>query len=160
MVLARSRTVDAAPDAVWALVADPAALPRWWPRTERVEGVTERGWTVVLRSPRGRAVRADWRLEGQERARRRAWAQQIDGTPFARVLAERRVEARLEPAGSGTRVTLELRQRGRRWARFGGWQLRRAARRELDGALDGLSRAVPPPDDRGAPPPHDRGPRP
>jgi uncharacterized protein YndB with AHSA1/START domain len=142
VIVIRSRTLAAAPEAVWAVVADPAALPRWWPRTERVEGVTADAWTVVLRSARGRTVRADWRLDAEERPRRRAWAQQIDGTPFARVLADRRVEARVEPAGGGTRVTLELRQRGRRWARFGRFQLRRAARRELDDALDGLEAAL------------------
>lgn len=134
--------VDAAPDAVWAVVSDPGALPRWWPRTERVEGVSAGGWTTVLRSPRGRAVRADWRLAAEDAPRRRAWEQQIEGTPFARVLIERRVEARVEPSAEGCRVTLELRQRGRGWARFGGFLLRRAARRELNDALAGLERAV------------------
>ena len=131
--------MPAAPEAVWRLVADPRALPRWWPRIERVEGVTAEGWTAVLRSTRGRAVRADWRLEAHEPAGRRAWAQELDGTPFAQVLRERRVEARLEPAGDGTRVTIELRQRGRGMARFGRFMLRRAARKELDDALDGLA---------------------
>ena len=39
-------------------------------------------------------------------------------------------------------MTIELRQRGRGMARFGPFMLRRAARKELDGALDGLSRAA------------------
>jgi carbon monoxide dehydrogenase subunit G len=52
------------------------------------------------------------------------------------------VEVRVEPEGEGARVTIELRQRGRRMARFGSFMLRRAARKELDGALDGLSRAA------------------
>jgi uncharacterized protein YndB with AHSA1/START domain len=142
VVVSRSRSVRAAPEAVWALVADPAALPRWWPLTERVEGVRDDAWTVVLRSARGRPVRADWRLEAEEPGRRRVWAQQIDGTPFAKVLAERRVEALVAPAGDETRVTLALHQRGRRWARLGAFMLRRAARHELDGALAGLDEAV------------------
>jgi uncharacterized protein YndB with AHSA1/START domain len=142
VIVTRSRTVAADPEAVWAVVADPSTLPRWWPRTERVEGVTADAWTVVLRSARGRPVRADWRLDGEDWLRRRAWAQQLDGTPFARVLAERRVEARLERVGAGTGVTLELRQRGRRWARFGGFMMRRAAGRELEGALGGLQRVL------------------
>jgi uncharacterized protein YndB with AHSA1/START domain len=141
VIVTRSRTLPAAPEAVWRLVADPRALARWWPRVERVKGVTAEGWTAVLRSSRGHAVRADWRLDGEESGRRRAWAQEIDGTPFAKVLAERRVEARLEPTCDGTRVTIELRQRGRGMARFGRFMLRRAARKELDGALDGLARA-------------------
>ena len=142
MIVRRSRTLAAAPEAVWRVVADPRALARWWPRVERVKAVTADGWTTVLRSERGRAVRADWRLEADEAPARRAWAQELEGTPFAKVLAERRVEARVEPAGEGTRVTLELRQRGRGMARFGRFMLRRAAKKELDGALDGLTRAV------------------
>ena len=138
MIVTRSRTVPVAPAVVWELVAEPRRLARWWPRTERVKGITATGWTTVLRSPRGRAVRADWRLEDDERPVRRAWAQELEGTPFAKVLAERRVEARLEPVDGGTLVTLELRQRPRGRSRFGALQLRRAARKELDGALDGL----------------------
>ena len=139
MIVSRSRTVAAEPEAVWNIVADPKRLARWWPRTERVKGVTGDGWTTVMRSERGRAVRADWRLEGEERPVRRAWTQQLEGTPFAKVLRERRVEARLQPVDGGTRVTLELSQRARGWSRFGGVLLRRAAGRELDGALDGLA---------------------
>jgi carbon monoxide dehydrogenase subunit G len=142
VIVTRSRTLPAAPEAVWKVVADPRALARWWPRVERVKGIRPDGWTAVLRSSRGRPVRADWRLDGQETGRRRAWVQEVEGTPFAKVLAERRVEARLEPDGDGTRVTIELRQRARGWSRFGGMLLRRAAKRELDGALDGLTRAT------------------
>ncbi len=142
MIVTRSRTVAAAPERVWAVVGEPRALARWWPRVERVKAITADGWTTVLRSDRGRAVRADWRLDGQEAPRRRAWAQEIEGTPFAKVLAERRVEVVLEEAGDGTRVTLELRQRGRGMARFGRFMLRRAARRELAAALERLDHAV------------------
>ena len=143
MIVSRSRTVAAAPERVWAVVGEPRALARWWPRVERVKAITADGWTTVLRSDRGRAVRADWRLEGEEALRRRAWAQELEGTPFAKVLAERRVEVFLEDAGEGgTRVTLELHQRGRGMARFGRFMLRRAARRELATALERLDHAV------------------
>jgi uncharacterized protein YndB with AHSA1/START domain len=138
VIVSRSRTVPAEPEAVWSVVADPRRLARWWPRTERVKSITRDGWTTVLRSPRGRPVRADWRLEADERPVRRAWSQELEGTPFARVLRERRVEARLAAADGGTEVTLELCQRARGRARFGGALLRRAARKELDAALDGL----------------------
>ena len=132
----------APPERVWAVVGEPRALARWWPRVERVKAITPEGWTTVLRSDRGRAVRADWRLDGQEALVRRAWAQEIEGTPFAKVLAERRVEVRLDAAGGETRVTLELRQRGRGMARFGRFMLRRAARRELAAALERLDHVV------------------
>jgi uncharacterized protein YndB with AHSA1/START domain len=138
--LERERTVAAPPEAVWALLRDPRALPRWWPRTERVESVRADGWTTVLRSPRGRVVRADWRLDGQEKAARRAWSQRLEGTPFAKVLLERRVEALLEPAGDGTRVVLALEVRPRRLA--GRLLLRGPLRRELGEALAGLAREV------------------
>ena len=143
MKLVRSRTVAAPPDAVWVLVRDPRALPRWWPRTERVENVRGDGWTTVLRSARGRVVRADWRLDGQEKHVRRAWSQRIDGTPFAKVLRERRIEVRLEPGdGAGTRVTIAVDMRSKR--RAGALFLRRAVRREIDGALAALAREVEP----------------
>jgi carbon monoxide dehydrogenase subunit G len=141
VIVTRSRTLAAAPEAVWRVLADPRALARWWPRVERVKAITDDGWTTVLRSERGRALRADWRLEVSESGRR-AWAQELEGTPFAKVLSHRRVEVRVEAAGEGTKVTIELRQRGRRMARFGSFMLRRAARQELDGALDGLARAA------------------
>lgn len=141
MIVTRSRMLAAAPEAVWRVVADPRSLVRWWPRVERVKAVSDEGWTTVLRSDRGRALRADWRLEENDGSRR-AWSQELEGTPFAKVLAHRRVEVRLAPAGEGTRVEIELRQRGRRMARFGSFMLRRAAKKELDGALDGLTRAA------------------
>jgi uncharacterized protein YndB with AHSA1/START domain len=142
VIVRRSRTLAATPEAVWRVVADPRSLARWWPRVERVKSVSDDGWTTVLRSERGRALRADWRLEASEPPALRAWAQELEGTPFAKVIAFRRVEVRVEAAADGTRVQLELSQRGRRMARFGSFMLRRAARKELDGALDGLARAA------------------
>ena len=138
MIVSRSRTVAAEPEAVWSVVADPKRLARWWPRTERVKGVTDGGWTTVMRSERGRAVRADWRLDSEEPGARRVWVQELAGTPFEKVLRERRVEARLDGVEAGTRVTLTISQRARGWSRFGGVLLSRAARKELDEALDGL----------------------
>ena len=127
----------AAPEAVWEVVSDPRRLARWWPRTERVKGITAKGWTTVLRSERGRAVRADWRLEQSERrcagrGPRSSTARRSRGCCAS--AAWRRGSSALD---GGTQVRLELRQR-----RAGGQaraaQMRRAAGRELDGALDGL----------------------
>ena len=142
MLVTRSRIVPAPLEAVWAVAADPYHLPRWWPRVERVEGVGPAGWTSVLRSERGKAVRADYRLEASEPHRRRAWAQELDGTPFERLLHESRTEVRLAEASGGTEVTLQVRQRPRGWARLGGFLLRRAMRRQLEEALSGLAEAV------------------
>jgi uncharacterized protein YndB with AHSA1/START domain len=130
-------TVAATPVQTWRLVADPHQLPRWWPRAVRVEGVNGRGFTLVLSSARGRDVRADQRVVADDRPRRRAWAQQIAGTPFASTFVSSETEVRLEPAqaGAATVLTLEVRQRLRGGAKLGGFLVRRSTRRQLRAAL-------------------------
>src|SRR3954471_10950721 len=135
----RSRTVPVSPDDVWAVVGDPHHLPRWWPLVERVEAVDPEAWTAVLRSGGGTVVRADSRVEAHEPPRRRAWRQALAGSPFERLLREHRTEVALAPGGEGTVVTLTVSQRGRGTARLGMWMMRRATRRRLDEALDGLA---------------------
>jgi uncharacterized protein YndB with AHSA1/START domain len=142
MRVRRSRTLRAGAPAVWAVLADPYALPRWWPLARRVEGVSADGWTVVLGREGRPGVRADHRLEASEPERLRRWALVVPGSPFARVLAASVTEARLEAAGDGTRFTLELYQAPAGWARLGRLMLRRAARRQLDEALDGMAQCV------------------
>jgi uncharacterized protein YndB with AHSA1/START domain len=143
MRVARSRTLAAPVDDVWRVLEDPYALPRWWPLVRRVEAVSDTGWTMVLGREGGRGVRADQRLEASEPPALRRWALDVPGSPFERVLRASAVEARLAPAGDGgTQLTLELRQASRGMARFGGFMLRRAGRRQLDEALDGLALAV------------------
>ena len=137
--VARARTVAAVPQAVWEVLADPHHLPRWWPRVERVEDATPEAWTTVMRSSRGRAVRADYTRTDAHRPRRLRWRQELEETPFERVFAKVVTEITLEPAGDGaTRVELRSVQRLRGRSRFGGFMARRAARRQLDDALDGL----------------------
>ena len=140
--VARSRTLDAPAEAVWRVLEDPYALPRWWPLTRRVEAVTAAGWTMVLGKEGGRGVRADQRLEASDPPALRRWALDVPGSPFERVLSASAVEARVAAAGEGTTLTLELRQAPRGWARLGGFMLRRAGRRQLDEALAGMARAV------------------
>jgi uncharacterized protein YndB with AHSA1/START domain len=140
--VARSRTLAAPVDAVWRVLEDPYALPRWWPMVRRVEGVRGDGWTTVLGKEGSRGVRADQRLEASEAPALRRWALEVPGSPFERLLTASVVEARLAPLDGGAALTLELRQAPRGWARFGGFLLRRAARRQLDEALAGMARAV------------------
>jgi uncharacterized protein YndB with AHSA1/START domain len=140
--VARSRTLGAPVPDVWRILADPYALPRWWPLVRRVEGVSEAGWTMVLGKPGGRGVRADQLLEACEPERLLRWALAVPGSPFERVLSASVTEVRLAPAGERTELRLELRQTPRGFARFGGFMLRRAARRQLDDALAGMARAV------------------
>ncbi len=136
----RSRVVDAPPDRLWEVVADPYHLPRWWPRIERVEAVGRSGWTEVMHTKKGRGVRADQRVEESEAPRVRRWSQELEGTPFARLLDEAVTEVSLKPEEGGTRVTIELRRRLRGMSKLGGFLFRRAARRQLDEALEGLER--------------------
>lgn len=134
----RHRVLSAAPERVWEVIEDPHHLPRWWPGVRRMEGVAEERWTQVFITKRGRPVRADFRLVSSEPLSRRAWEQEIPGSPFERVLSQSITEVVLEPVEGGTRVTISQDQRLRGSARTGGFLLRRATRRKLEEALDGL----------------------
>jgi uncharacterized protein YndB with AHSA1/START domain len=137
--VSRSRTLQAPVEDVWRVVGDPHHLPRWWPLTERVESVDDAAWTSVLRSSRGKVVRADYRVEAHEPPRRRAWAMDLAGSPFERLLRLHRTEVVVEPAGDGTLVRLVEEQRARGTARLGGFLVRRATARRLDAALAALA---------------------
>ena len=140
----RRRTLEAPTDEVWAVVADPHHLPRWWPRAARVEDVSGDRWTMVLATTKGRNVRADYRIVASEPPRRRRFAQELDGSPFERLRRSSEVEIALAETeqGSGTEVTLELAQKLRGASRLGGFMFRGAAKRTLDEALESLERAV------------------
>jgi uncharacterized protein YndB with AHSA1/START domain len=135
----RDRTLSAAPERIWEVIEDPHHMPRWWPGVERMEEVQEDRWTQVFMSKRGRPVRVDFRLLESEGPWRRSWAQEIPGTPFERVLREAITEVILAPVDGGTRVTIAQRQKLRGYSRTGGFLLRRANRRRLDEALEGLA---------------------
>lgn len=145
--MTRSRRIDAAPAELWTIVSDPHHLPRWWPRVTRVQSVTHSAFTEVLRSDRGNLVRADFTLlESDERALRIRWAQQVLGTPFARVLSGAETEVRLQPVsgeggGAATEVTIALKLSLRGvFANLGAVIVRRAAATTVKEALDGLQR--------------------
>jgi uncharacterized protein YndB with AHSA1/START domain len=138
----RTRTIAAPVDELWALISDPHHLPRWWPRVTRVEVVKGDAFTEVMKTSRGRVVRADFTLTATDRARGQLrWEQQVAGTPFARVLRTAVTEIGLEPVAEGTLVTIELRQTlSGIFPRIGSWMVRRAREVTVDGALDGLER--------------------
>jgi uncharacterized protein YndB with AHSA1/START domain len=139
----RERTVSAPQDDVWALVSDPYSLARWWPHTVRVEDASEEAWTQVLRTPRGRTVRADFTRTEIEPPRRIAWRQELEESPFERLFSSAVTEVELAGAdGGGTLVSLTSEEKMRGRNRLGGFIVRRATRRRLDEALDGLERAV------------------
>jgi uncharacterized protein YndB with AHSA1/START domain len=144
----RRRTIAAPPEEVWRLVSDPHSLPRWWPRTSRVENVERRGggrrsrWTKVLETAEGRGVRADYRCLSSAENERYVWEQELEGTPFARHLRQSRVEIGLRAEAGGTRVDLTSVQSTRGLSRLGSPMLRRGQRAILDEALDGIERAL------------------
>jgi uncharacterized protein YndB with AHSA1/START domain len=136
----RSRTIDAPAQELWTVLVDPHHLPRWWPRVERVEDVEDGAFTEVLKTAKGKLVRADFTVTASDAgARRTVWSQQLEGSPFARLLSSSETEVLLAPAGNDTEVTIELRQTLTGFfPRFGGHMVRRAAVATLEEALDGL----------------------
>jgi uncharacterized protein YndB with AHSA1/START domain len=154
--VARSRVIGASADRVWGLISDPHNLPRWWPETSRVEdvegspGSRRSSFTQVLKTSKGRTVRADFRCTASTAGQRIVWAQQVEGTPFEGFLREAELELRLEApggshrSGSGdeTNVTVEGRRRLRGMSRLGSLMMRRATGRTLTQALDGIEQAV------------------
>ena len=140
----------ATPAAVWELIADPFQMTRWWPDVARVEGVEEDRFTLVFQSKRKRPVRMDFRVltsdapgSGGEPSGHRAWEQEVQGTPFERVLDSSITEVLLDPAHGGTtQVTIAQAQRLRGYSRTGALLLRRATEKRLGEALDALEQIV------------------
>jgi uncharacterized protein YndB with AHSA1/START domain len=165
MTVARaSRKIAAPPEELWRILSDPYHLPRWWPRVERVEAVHDGAFTEVMKTRKGKTVRADFDLvRSDEGTGTVVWEQRLEGTPFAGVLAHSETELRVAPAAeppvagldapppSSSEVTIEMRQEMSReagprstfsgrplWPSMGRRMLRRAATRTIHEALDGL----------------------
>lgn len=140
----RTRTVPAPPERVWTVIANPERLAEWWPRVQRVEEADSSAWTTVLGSDKGRrSLRADYTLVASEHPRRRSWRHEVEESPFERVLSSSVTDVELEPARDGcTAVTIREQIGLRGFSRLGGMQIRRAARKKLDEALDGLDRVL------------------
>ncbi len=96
----------------------------------------------MLQTQRGRGVRADYRCTGATAGQRYVWEQEIEGTPFERILRSSELEIRLEGASGSTAVTLTSSERLRGLSRLGSPMMRSAMRRRLDEGLDGMQRAL------------------
>jgi uncharacterized protein YndB with AHSA1/START domain len=144
--ITRKKTLFVEPGEVWNLVSDPYNLPRWWPRTMRVESVEGMGagaqWTKVLGTAEGRGVRADFRCTDAVEGELIAWEQLIPGTPFERHLRHYAIEIALSEADGGTGVSIGARQGLRGLSRLGSPMMRRSQGTLLDEALDGIERAL------------------
>ncbi len=139
----RSRLLAAPPDRVWRIVGDPHHLPRWWPKVRRVEGVAGGRFTQVMRTEKGKDVRADFRIVEEEPPRLLRIEQEVEGTPFEGFLREAHTAIEAEAAEGGTQVTITTRHRLRGMSRLGGGTLlKRATRKQLDEALTALEGVV------------------
>jgi uncharacterized protein YndB with AHSA1/START domain len=144
----RRRTIAAPVAEVWDLISDPYSLPRWWPRTSRVESVDQKPdgkrsqWTKVLETAEGRGVRADYRCLSSAEGERYVWEQQLTGSPFERHLRSSVVEIGLQDEGEGTVVSLTSDQKLRGMSRLGSPMMRGGQGKILDQALNGLERAL------------------
>jgi uncharacterized protein YndB with AHSA1/START domain len=138
VILRQEIVVTATPEEVWGLVSDPARLPQWWPGVTRVEETSADAWTTVLSSPKGKSLRIDYSRVETDPERRVVWRQEVEESPFERILASATTEIALAEDADGTRVTVSLDQRPRGWARFAPLQFRAAGRRQVQGAVEGL----------------------
>ena len=135
---------------VWDLVSDPYNLPRWWPRCVRVEDVAGGGgtgrrarWTAVMETDKGRTVRADFRCVSAASEERYVWEQELQGSPFERILAASSVQIDLESSNDDrAKVSLRSVQKLRGMSRLGSPMMRGGTGRNLDAALDGIEAAL------------------
>ncbi|HEX8085206.1 MAG TPA: SRPBCC family protein [Solirubrobacteraceae bacterium] len=139
----RSRVLEAPPERVWRVVGDPHHLPRWWPKVRRVEAVRESGFTQVMRTEKGKDVRADYRIVESAAPHLLRLEQEIEGTPFEGFLQSAATTITADDAGEGTKVTITTRHKLRGVARLGGGtMLKRATKKQLDEALAALEEVV------------------
>lgn len=158
----RSNTFPTSAQTLWETVCNPHHLPRWWPRVVRVEAVEGSAFTQVLRSDRGRNVRADFLISDLDAEQLRvAWSQQIVGTPFERILQSAETTVCVRDLGEGGGQAAEVsitvsqtppgmfaRSDARKggvglaglFARIGSPLMRRAATTTIEEALAGLQR--------------------
>ena len=145
----RKRVVAAPVASVWDLVSDPYNMPRWWPRCVRVEdvgggaGAKRARWTVVMETEKGRTVRADYRCVSAAEGERYAFEQEIEGTPFERILKSSSTQIAMAAEGDG-RASVSVRsvQKLRGLSRLGSPMMRGGTGRNLDAALDGIEDAL------------------
>ncbi len=120
------------------MVANPYHLPRWWPGVSRVENVREGHFTEVIPTRRGKPVRLDQTITESVENERRSWTQELEGTPFERLLSSWTTTIEIEPQGSGSKVTITERQQLRGRLKLGSILQLRPARKRLATALENL----------------------
>jgi Polyketide cyclase / dehydrase and lipid transport len=136
----RSGPVSATPQEIWAVVANPYHLQRWWPGVTRVENVRDGHFTEVIPTKRGKPVRLDFTIVESVEFERRCWSQELFGTPFERLLNSWTTTIEIAPDGDqGSTVTITDHQQLRGSFRLGGILQTRPARRRVATALENLT---------------------
>src|SRR5688500_14821750 len=99
---------------------------------------------MVLLSDRGKPIRADYTLAESCPMELLDWRQELEETPFERMLSEARIVIELDDgAGAGeTAVSIRCTERLRGLSRLGSPMVRRATRRRLSEALEQLGALV------------------
>jgi carbon monoxide dehydrogenase subunit G len=134
-----SGTVGATPQEIWAVVANPHHLPRWWPGVVRVENVRDRHFTMVIPTKRGKPVRLDYTVVESIEFERRGWSQDVTGTPFERLLNAWTITVEIAADGEHSTVTITDHQQLRGSFRFGALLQLRPARKRVAAALKNLT---------------------
>jgi uncharacterized protein YndB with AHSA1/START domain len=124
---------------IWGIVSDAHHLPRWWPGVTRVENVAGDRFTEVIPTRRGKPMRLDFRIVESLAPERLTWTQDLQGTPFERLLSAWTTTITLLSDGDACIVTLEESQQLKGSLRAGALLQRRPARRRVESALQGLS---------------------
>ncbi len=95
-----------------------------------------------METEKGRTVRADFRCTSAAEGERYAWEQELEGSPFERILASSSVQIDLEPEDQGSKVRVRSMQKLRGLSRLGSPMMRGGSGRNLDAALDGIEAAL------------------
>ena len=137
--MTRSQRIAATAEEIWAVISDAHHLPRWWPGVTRVENVARDRFTEVIPTRRGRPMRLDFRIVESHAPERLTWTQDLQGTPFERLLSAWTTTVTLQSDGDACIVTLEESQQLKGSLRAGALLQRRPARRRVESALQRLS---------------------
>lgn len=137
--MTRSQRIVATAEEIWGIVSDAHHLPRWWPGVTRVENVAGDRFTEVIPTRRGKPMRLDFRIVESLAPERLTWTQDLQGTPFERLLSAWTTTITLLSDGDACIVTLEESQQLKGSLRAGALLQRRPARRRVESALQGLS---------------------
>ena len=95
-----------------------------------------------METEKRRTVRADFRCVSSAEGERYVWEQELEGSPFERILSSSSLQIDLAESGDGSKVSLRSAQKLRGLSRLGSPMMRGGTGRNLDAALDGIEAAL------------------